>query len=54
MFGLSTNVRDKLVSSVIFPDNNKITSYNAICYSYITSMSRISLLLHETKGEVEC
>ena len=22
----------------------------AICYSYITSVSRISLLLHETKG----
>ena len=24
---------------------------NGICYSYITSMSRISLLLHENEGE---
>ena len=25
---------------------------SAVCYSYITSMSRISLLLHETQGRV--
>ena len=24
-----------------------------LCYSYITSMSRISLLLHKTKGEAQ-
>ena len=30
-----------------------LPTQSGICYSYITSMSRISLLLHETEGEAQ-